>query len=650
VECYKNLIDNSVTSMIIIDQDGLYRMVNKKAAEQFGLTVNEMIGKSVFDFLPKEAAEKNLELSRALIDSGGYRVYEIAFIIDNQARTFLVVDQCIKDESGNNFAIQRNSIDITACIFIDEKIERLNEEFEERIKELTEELLKTKNDLRQSEEKFRAVSDYTYNWEYWLNANGEYNYVSPSCNRITGYTADEFYNKKDLLIEITHPDDRKLITYPHKIESKKVKPCEYEFRIISKKGEERWIAHISQSIFGANGEYLGKRGSYRDITKRKHATEELKLYKDKLLKTGGNKTLELERSRETFRTLAENTKDAIMRFNKQHQHIYVNSVVEELTKIPMEVFIGKTYSELEFPPKLVKTFEDALDFVFETKQLHRIEFKLQNGLWIDWLLMPEFDSYGNVNSVVTSGRDITEKKEMQFALQKSYKREHELNELKDRFISMVSHEFRTPLTSITSSSDFLEMGGDKLDQETKNKYYGRIRRNIDYMIKMLDEILFINKMESSKIHLTFEKVDLHRFCRDLFDETRLLYPQIKSTLKINLNENFYSIDVLLMRNILGNLIANAFKYNKEKGSVNFTLSLEKSKLIYRIRDTGIGIPLKERKNVFESFTRMSNARHIKGTGLGLSIVKKSVEKLGGKIFFSSKENEGSEFIIIIPIH
>ena len=131
-------------------------------------------------------------------------------------------------------------------------------------------------ELRESEERFRTLADFTYDWEYWLNPDGDYVYVSPSCERITGYRSEEFQKNPELLETIIHPDDRAIVTKhlrEEPIEGSVVYPV--EFRVISRGGEERWLEHVCQPVYGSNGKYLGRRGSNRDITGRRRAEEAL---------------------------------------------------------------------------------------------------------------------------------------------------------------------------------------------------------------------------------------------------------------------------------------------------------------------------------------------------------------------------------------
>jgi PAS domain S-box-containing protein len=133
-------------------------------------------------------------------------------------------------------------------------------------------------ELKESEERFRALADFTYDWEYWLTPGGNYVYVSPSCERITGYSSDEFQRTPELLERIVHADDREVVTkhlHEEPIEGSVVQPM--EFRIITRNGEERWLEHVCQPVYSSGGLYLGRRGSNRDITERRRAEEALEV-------------------------------------------------------------------------------------------------------------------------------------------------------------------------------------------------------------------------------------------------------------------------------------------------------------------------------------------------------------------------------------
>lgn len=144
--------------------------------------------------------------------------------------------------------------------------------------------------LQFSEEKYRTVSDFTYDWEYWLSTNGKYIYVSPSCERVTGYTPEDFFKNSNLFLEIIHPDERSYFAnHLHEVLQKDCGVRSLDFRIITRSGQERWISHDCQSVFDSNGNWLGRRGSNRDTTERKLAEEKIQKINEELKELNATK-------------------------------------------------------------------------------------------------------------------------------------------------------------------------------------------------------------------------------------------------------------------------------------------------------------------------------------------------------------------------
>jgi PAS domain S-box-containing protein len=146
--------------------------------------------------------------------------------------------------------------------------------YAEHLREEITERRRVERALEESEERFRTVADFAYDWEYWIGPDGKSIYVSPSCERITGYPQDEFQEDPELIQKIAHRDERELIARHLKEEMESREALSIDFRILTRTGEERWIAHVCQPVYSTDGTLLGRRATNRDITKRKHAMEE----------------------------------------------------------------------------------------------------------------------------------------------------------------------------------------------------------------------------------------------------------------------------------------------------------------------------------------------------------------------------------------
>ena len=235
-------------------------------------------------------------------------------------------------------------------------------------------------------------------------------------------------------------------------------------------------------------------------------------------------------------------------------------------------------------------------------------------------------------------------------------KEKELRALKSSFVSMTSHEFRTPLAVIGSSTDLLQHYAEKLDASKKLKHFERIKSSIKHMTALLEDVLMISKVEAHKIDFNPVDIDVIEFCRDLVEELQQSKPEYQILLAIHGLDNssepksFHAqLDPKLLRQILTNLLTNAIKYSPVGSNVYFDLNCEPDYLCFRVRDEGIGIPAEDVKKIFNPFHRAINVGNISGTGLGLAIVHKYVELHQGKITIESEVNVGTTFIVTIPL-
>jgi signal transduction histidine kinase len=229
-------------------------------------------------------------------------------------------------------------------------------------------------------------------------------------------------------------------------------------------------------------------------------------------------------------------------------------------------------------------------------------------------------------------------------------KEQELNELKSNFVAMVSHEFRTPMTTIRMAVDILEYNNNKLTEERKIKYFERIQNAINQMLHLLDEILFLSKTEAAKIEYKPTVVNLENFCRELIDSLQLnVGSQQRIIFTFKGESTPAEMDEDLLNFIFTNLISNAIKYSSENGIIWFDLICKDRLATFRLKDQGIGIPLKDQTHLFETFYRASNVGVISGTGLGLSIVKKCVDLHGGHIQLESELGVGTTVIVTLPL-
>lgn len=254
-------------------------------------------------------------------------------------------------------------------------------------------------------------------------------------------------------------------------------------------------------------------------------------------------------------------------------------------------------------------------------------------------------------------RDITERKHLEEEMHRAellsaeLEKEKELTELKERFTSMVSHEFRTPLTVILTSTNLLEEHFDKLTPEKRARHWHQIKSQVQYMVGLLDDVLTLSRAQAGKIEFTPKLLNIENYCRTLLDQMNMAQGAGRELVFLYTSQYKEALlDEQLLQHILVNLLSNALKYSAPDKPVHFEVFDDMDCVVFQISDQGIGIPLGDQPRLFEVFHRAKNARSVSGTGLGLSIVKNSVDLHGGSITFESEEGVGTTFTVRLPVN
>jgi len=238
-----DIVESSDDAIFSKTLDGTFTSWNKGAERIYGYKAKEMVGQPVTKIVPNDRSDEVFNILEELRNGQRIDHFETQRVRKNGELIHISLTiSPILDVDGNVIGASTIARDIT----------------ERKMAE---------QELRESEEKYRIVADFTYDWEYWIDPEGHYRYVSPSVERITGYSPKEFLKDPGLLEKITHPDDREIITNHLQNDLKDGQACSFEFRIITRKGDTRWIGHVCQSVSGADGEWLGYRGSNREIIK-----------------------------------------------------------------------------------------------------------------------------------------------------------------------------------------------------------------------------------------------------------------------------------------------------------------------------------------------------------------------------------------------
>lgn len=373
----------------------------------------------------------------------------------------------------------------------------------------------------------------------------------------------------------------------------------------------------------------------------------------------------LKQDQEVFNILLNSVIEGVVIVDEHQTIVEVNSATEtlfkyqskELLKQPLDILIPKQYHT-----KHNEHFKN-----FSKKKRHRKMadstdiFGAKKGgesFPVEVSLSP-FTIYGS-KYIMAIISDITEKKNYTEKLEKTVEirteelktalaTEKELNELKTKFLSMVSHEFKTPLSGILTSTMLLSKYKLSEQQSKREKHIKTITDKVQYLNTILNDFLSVEKLEKGKIKYKFTTFKLSKVLNEVIYNANML---LKEGQHINYPENIDDIslyqDEKIVELALSNIIYNAIKYSLENATIDIKIEQDDSTTILKIIDNGIGIPKKDQKNIFNRYFRAENALLMHGTGIGLNIAKDHIENLNGTITFKSIENKGSTFIIEIP--
>lgn len=236
-------------------------------------------------------------------------------------------------------------------------------------------------------------------------------------------------------------------------------------------------------------------------------------------------------------------------------------------------------------------------------------------------------------------------KELSEALDK----ERQLNEIKSRFVSMASHEFRTPLSTVLSSASLLQKYTTTDDQLKRERHIGKIKGSVKHLNDLLEDFLSLGKLDEGKVGAQFHELNLHELMQDTLDEMKGLVKKDQHISYLHKGAELIESDKKLIKNILINLVGNAIKFSDEGGTIHVTSLVGDQQAIVSVRDEGIGIAQEDQEHLFSSFFRGKNAINIQGTGLGLHIVKRYLDLLDGEVKLDSQLGQGTTITFTIPV-
>ena len=453
-----------------------------------------------------------------------------------------------------------------------------------------------------------------------------------------GFSNDDITDVYDFWLKSIHPDDKApVLNDLENFITGKLSIYEGVKRLMHKDGYYVWIKYSGLLEKNSDGKPIKIIGTHIDISELKEKEHLLQL------------------SEEKFRFIAENSKDLICQHGLDGNFLYVSISSFESTGYKPQELINRMPLDYIHENDL-SHIQNYISAICKKQQSGDITFRFRNKngiyIWLETTTKVIVDCEDNVIGFQTASRDISERINAAYEIDAALLKERKFNELKSKFVSMASHQFRTPLTVIYSNAELLELKIGHLD---KNRYHDltsittRIKNEVDRMTELMDNILLFGKYESKRIERKIQPICFIEFIEVLiktyFDNNscnRKIQVQIKGKRK-----SVYT-DETLITHILTNVISNAFKYSVGRASPLLVLTYLEREIEIEVTDYGIGIPRNEVKNLFTSFFRASNTTTIIGSGLGLAIVKQFTEFLNGNIKLKSKENYGTTIKLTYP--
>jgi PAS domain S-box-containing protein len=434
---------------------------------------------------------------------------------------------------------------------------------------------------------------------------------------------------------------------------------------LRKDGTLFWASVVFTVLKNDKGELVGFGKVTKDETARKNAAEEINRLNSELtnlLQQSQIETADYKHALDESAIVAITDQKGIIR--------HVNENFCRISKYSENELLGQDH-------RLINSGHHAREFIRElwtsiaNGKIWKGELKnkAKDGsfYWVDTTIVPFINEQGKPYQYLAIRSDITQRKLFEeelirvneeqeriiaartLELREALAAARELNDIKTRFVSLASHEFRTPLSAILTSVSLVNHYLGPEFEDKRNKHIDRIKGAVHNLTNILDDFLSVEKLEQGKIETVSTGFDLIQFIEEIIDSMEGMIKKRNNEIQFIYREPIEVFqDKKIFRNIMMNLLSNAIKYSADGKDIQVLTGLNGDNVFVSVKDNGIGIPQEAQKELFSIFFRANNATHIQGTGLGLNIVKKYVEMLGGSVHFTSVENEGSTFTIEFP--
>jgi len=599
-------IENSFDVIFTLSSDGVFVFASPAWERHFGFPVSDIIGKPFAQFVHPDEIESLFEYLKRVLTSG---------------RSATSPPYRVRHANGQWIWFMANGTPYLGTTG--------EQQFIGVARDITE-VKEASDALQKSEEKFRTLVENISDVIYTLDTNGQFTYISPVIERISGLVPGDIIGKN--FTEFVHPDDLPmLIDSLKRTMNGEKEPL--EFRVFN--GEHPRYVRTSSQLIINNGIVVGLNGVMTDITERKLAEADLKL------------------SEITYRGIMNEASELIYIQDEEGKFLDVNVAVEKTYGYPHDFFIGKTPEFLSAPgmndlDAIITAIKEAFS---GNAQLFEFWGITKNGRILPKEVSVSLGTYFGKRVIIAVARDITERKQAEVELVKAKEKAEESDRLKSAFLANMSHEIRTPMNGILGFTRLLKRKDITRDQQ--QEYIGIIEKSGNRLLNIINDIVDISKIESGQMPIIIASTNINEqidYIYNFFEpEARQKGIDLRISIPLPTMGATINTDREKVAAILINLVKNAIKYS-DSGSIEFGYEKRKDKLEFFVKDTGIGIAPDRHDAIFDRFVQadIGDARALEGAGLGLAISKAYVEMLGGKIWVESQPEMGSIFYFTIP--
>jgi PAS domain S-box-containing protein len=615
-EIFNILLDAVSDGVIIVDNHQLIMDVNTATEAIFGYEKSELLNKELDLLIPSNYHKKHAKHFESFIKKGKKRSMGGATDIYGLTKTGDIID----------IEVELNPFRIYDKTYVMALIKDISEVRE------TEKNLMLKSSALQSASNGIVITDA-------LNSDNPIIYFNSAFQKLTGYSSKEILYHNCRFLQGNDRDQEPLKVLREAIENGE--SCQVTLRNYKKDGSLFWNDLYIMPIINNQGVLTNFIGIQNDVTLRKRAEAE----RNHLA------AIFHESLNEIYVFDAQTLKFINVNFCAQKNIGYTLDELKNMTPLDLKIQEKKN----AFQNNINTLLENKVEKIqYETVHLRKDGTKYPVEVHLQLTSLGENDVFVAIILDITDRKNYTERLEQKVEerteqLKVALSKEKELNDLKTKFLSLVSHEFKTPLSGILTSSVLLSKYKSTKEQEKRSKHIKIISNKVHYLNNILNDFLSLEKLETGKLTFNLSHFKLSKVVDEVIYNANML---LKEEQYINYPDNIDDLslyqDEKIVELILTNLVNNAIKYSPENSIITIAVEQNQDLTTIQVIDTGIGVPQNDQKHIFERYFRALNAINIQGTGIGLNIVKNHLENIGGTISFESEEQKGSTFTITIP--